>query len=82
MSKLEGNKILKCIKDSMENLGTISEPVNKSPLYNSKIWNMIKNTRMDMVNFLVWVTSSEHSCKLFEQFAFREVRQNYFSHRV
>jgi len=46
MSKLEGNKILKCIKGSMENLWTM-EPVNKSPLYNSKIWDTIKSTRTD-----------------------------------
>ena len=29
-----------------------------------------------------WTANRGHSCKLFKRFAFREVRQNYFSHRV
>ena len=29
-----------------------------------------------------WTAIRGHSCKLFKQFAFREVRQNYFSHCV
>ena len=30
----------------------------------------------------VWTAIKGHSCKLFKQFAFREVRQNYFSQHV
>ena len=29
-----------------------------------------------------WMTTRGHSFRLFKQFASREVRQNYFSHRV
>jgi len=29
-----------------------------------------------------WMATRGHSCRLFKQFAFRELRQNYFPHRV